>query len=86
MLELINKFASESVSFSIESNPHKQYCMSIQDYINDYNIKVDNFINQEEMELCIQNDFIWEIRWYPDTHVCFCIIFCYNLENGLKCI
>ncbi len=73
-------------SLTISHNSHKDYYMTVADLLkeNHPSIDVENFVNEEDMQKCIDTDELWEIQWYPNTPVGFYIVCGSTLEIVLS--
>lgn len=70
-------------TMSIEHNPHKNYYQDIKQYLSDHECYKD-VINSEDLKICIQNDELWVIHWYPHNPISFYAVLSYSLEKCLE--
>jgi len=78
------KFPKHDCELSITHNSHKSNYETVQDLILEAKITPDDFVSEQEMNLCIEHNELWEIQWYPNTPVGFHIIYGYTLESILN--
>lgn len=87
MLENLPKY---KVSLHITHNRHKCYYETAEDYlarpedIGAGGFQVDEWVSREDYDAAIESDSIWEVQWYPETPVGFCVAYGSTLENALK--
>lgn len=76
------------INIEITHNPHSVYYESAKDYIGEkilYEEWSDNdFISQEDKQVCIDSNDFWTIHWYPKTPVSFCYVVASTLEKALE--
>jgi len=60
-------------SLSINHNDHKDYYMTVADLMTSEHPSLDKdyFVSDEDLQVCIDTNELWEIQWYPDTPVGF---------------
>lgn len=69
------KLPKHDAGLVIYHNEHKNCYEPIDIYVHDL-----EFISEQSKRLCIQNDDIWEIQWYPDTPIGFYRVAAHSLE------
>lgn len=85
MNKLLEKYAKTVLSLSIEYNPHKTVYSSIGEYIENHELAEDDF-PYGDMQLCIENDCMWNLHCYPKTPIGFYSIYGHDLEILLNVI
>lgn len=74
---------AHKASLSITHNQHKDYYETIEQYVASYagyqGIRDDDWVSLEEKRRSVETGEIWEIQWYPETPVGFCIKFAATL-------
>ncbi len=69
----------------IAHNDFKSLYQDIKEYIYEENcMQIYKEMTKEEIEKCIKNNEIWELRWYPISPVSFYTIFAPTLEECLN--
>lgn len=74
------------VALFIEHNSHKTDYKSFSEEVKDLNLDADDFISEEDMHKCIDDDNAWMVHWYPDTPVGFFRVYGSSLEAILDFI
>lgn len=77
-------FPKHEASLHITHNQHKAYYEPIEQYIADQNISDDEWATPTSKDRAIKTNSIWEVQWYPNTPVGFCIIYGATLDEILK--
>ena len=70
------KLLTESLSFTIEKNPHKVFYESAEGYL--YPAESSEMVNPIDM---LTSGTIWEATWYPSTPVGHCSRYAPTLEE-----
>lgn len=76
------------IALTIEINPHKIDYQTAEQWINE-RIERDNesdFISEDDKQLCIKNNIIVSVFWYPSTPIGHCEVVGSSLENILRYI
>lgn len=83
---LITKFLAllpaHKCELIITHNGHRNSYVSVAEYVA-RNDGPENFVSQEDYELAIKGDELWEIQWYPETPIGSYIVYGTTLENAL---
>ena len=72
------KIPEHKASFSISHNDHKDLYVKIEEGID--HIDDDQWTDISEKQKALDNDSLWECRWYPDTPVAFIAVYASTLE------
>lgn len=78
------KLPKHNCELSITHNPHKSNYETVKDLIDFRNLTIDDFVSEKEMNLCIENNELWEIQWYPNTPIGFYCVYGHTLESVLN--
>lgn len=86
---MLERLPEYKVSLHITHNQHKSYYESAEKYLHRSDMgwkggfDPDEWISREDFDAAIANDSIWEIQWYPNTPVGFCLVYGSTLDNAL---
>lgn len=86
---MIDSLPKYDVTLHITHNQHKSYYETVEEYLNRPEgvgiggFRADEWVSREDFEAAIAKDSIWEIQWYPNTPVGFCVAYGSTLENAL---
>lgn len=75
------KFPEHKIGLTLSHNKHKEYYLSIKDYILSEHVE---FSSEEEKNKVLETNEIWELQWYPDTPVGFYSVAAATLEECLR--
>lgn len=85
---MLDRLPKYDVSLHITHNQHKSYYESAADYLRSHRagdgFDPDEWLSRADFEEAIAQGSIWEIQWYPNTPVGFCIAYGSTLENALQ--
>ena len=86
MFEVIKELAAQVYSFQISHNNHKLCYETVADHLQTLEDLGNpaQFVSEDDRQLCIENDDMWEIYWHPRTPVASGCIFGHTLENCLN--
>jgi len=70
----------------LSHNRHRDYYETARTAIISGTYDLENFIDPEDHQLCIKNDEVWELQWYPNTPVGSFIICGSSLEKVLNAV
>lgn len=76
------------IALTIEINPQKVYYQTAEQWINE-RIERNNepdFMSEDDKQLCIKNNTIVSVFWYPSTPIGHCEVVGSSLENILNYI
>lgn len=78
-------FPEHKASLHVTHNQHKAYYQSIEDYIAEEEIGKAEYewATPTSKERAIATDSLWEVQWYPDTPIGFCLKYGATLEEIL---
>jgi hypothetical protein len=76
------KLPAHKCGLYLEHNAHKDLYQSVAEYIKDDDLT--NWPSEAEREKAIDTDELWEIRWYPETPISFCVATAATLEALLE--
>lgn len=71
------------MSLHISHNPHKEYYETVKQYLDNYE-QFRDCISKEDLEICIKENELWELHWYPNTPIVFHKIHSYSLKRCLE--
>lgn len=87
---MLDQLPEYECSLHISHNQHKCYYESAAEYLNrpegpgPGGFDEDEWVSRGDFDAAIATDSIWEIQWYPNTPVGFCMAYGSTLENALK--
>jgi len=82
MDEEITIFPKHKCGLYLQHNPHLDIYETVERWLKDYD-DMYNFRKGHE-EICIRNNEIWTLQWYPDTPIGFIAVASYSLKELLK--
>lgn len=56
------------LAICIEHNPHKCYYETVEQHFAD---RPQKWVSEEDRQLCVANDDVWTVQYYPDTPIGF---------------
>ena len=68
----------------ISHNDHKSCYEDMSSYLNFEPMNRIENLTPEEIKICIENNEIWEIQWYPETPIGFHYVCAPTLEGCLE--
>ena len=78
------KLPKHEGGLNIYHNEHKGSYETVEQWIKNVDLNVDDFVSYDEMMECIKNNDMWNIHWYPDTPVGFYSIYGSSFESVLN--
>lgn len=72
----------EHIGMHLRHNQHKLYYETVEDYLGRDESLMHEMAPADLAEM-IRTGEIWELQWYPDTPVGFCIVYAPTLERAL---
>lgn len=84
--ELLTENTSESGSFHISYNEHKDYGRTVIDHIRINEYDDEDFTSEEEFQMCISSNKMYSLKWYKDSPVGQILICGYSLELIQKAV
>lgn len=67
----VDTLPQHKAGLSIEHNPHKNIYESVEKYVGDDDA---SWVSEIEKQKAFETDELWELQWYPDGPVGFCLI------------
>lgn len=85
---MINIKLPQHIALTIEFNPHLVYYMNAEEYIKELfdNKIIPDFISDEDKTICIKNNVLISVFWYPTTPIGHCQVVGSSLEKILSYI
>jgi hypothetical protein len=75
------------VAFGIAHNPHHSWPCPLDEYIDGTAYcgePIGEWASEADRIRSLELDELWEIRWYPITHICFKQVWASTLEAALN--
>lgn len=74
------KFPRHAAGLHLTHNDHKSVYETVAQSIEDGRYDSDAFVSDEQREKAIATNECWELHWYPDTPVGFCVLLAADLD------
>jgi len=75
-------FPKHKASLHLTHNQHKAYYQTVEQYMEDND--ADCWVSDEQKQKAIATNEIWELQWYPDTPIGFCLLMACDLDVLLR--
>ncbi len=72
------------LTLSLRHNDHKSSYMTVAEYCETVQNDLENWVSEEQRLKAIETNELWELQWYPDTPVGFCIKLAADLDVLLE--
>lgn len=75
------EFPRHNCGLHLTHNHHKDYYETVAQYLT--NPWMEGFCTEEEKQMMIDADEMWELQWYPDTPIGFYKVVGHDFDNVL---
>ena len=70
---MINWLPQHQGSLHLTHNDHKSCYQTVEEFVDCADGR-DTFVSPAEYEASVRMNEMWELQWYPDTPVGFCVV------------
>lgn len=74
-------FPGHKCSLTLSHNPHKDVYDTIEVYIERL---CGEWVSEEEKVKALETNDFWMLQWYPNTPICFFLLYAHNLDKLLE--
>ena len=75
------KFPEHKAAMIIYHNDYKNNYDSIEEAVE---CEFNDWVSEEEKQKALETGEIWQVQWYPDTPIGFCVVSASTLEAALE--
>lgn len=75
------KFPEHKCGLFLTHNEHKDYYESVESWVSNFESWKEDFIDEEDMNLCFKTDECWSLQWYPETPIGSYVVRASTLEK-----
>lgn len=78
------KFPEHKAGLFLTHNEHRNYYETVSGAIESGTYSEGDWISDDELMNSLETDEVWELHWYPNTPVGFCVACASTLEALLE--